>query len=207
MLITLLLERTTCSPHAKQQRAHHLSSFPGPWSPGFELQQEARPPVSEQGWGTVPASCSGTPQLIPVTRKGTLGLTNTQPLSTQANKAACPASKAGPGLEEGCGLQAFNKNIFRASLCVEVPLNLFNFCLYHPYHTALCRMSLPFPKAPFPPASSLKQLAFIERLPYGRLLLCQGQGCEHMLPLLQCMFQSMHQCSHSSAHIPVLMLQ
>lgn len=152
--------------------------------------------MSEQARGTLPASCSGAPQLISVTRKGTLGLPNTQPLSTQASKAACPVSKAGPGLEEGCGLQAFSKNIFRASLCVEVPPNLFNFCLYHPYHTALCRMSLPFPKAPFPkapfPASfSLKQLAFIGSLPYGRLLWCQGQGSEHMLPLLQCMLQSM----------------
>lgn len=163
--------------------------------------------MSDQGWGIVPASCSRAPQLIPVTRKGTLGFPNTQPLSTQASKAACPASKAGPGLEEGCGLQAFNKSIFRASLCVEVPPNLFNFSLYHPYHTALHRMSLPFRKAPFPPAFSLKQLAFIGTFPYGRLLWCQGQESEHMLPLLQSMPQSSRSSAHTPGHTRQLMLQ
>lgn len=54
-----------------KQRAHCLSSFPGPQGQAVGSNRKPGPPVSEQGWHY--ASCSGARKLTPVTRAGTLG--------------------------------------------------------------------------------------------------------------------------------------
>lgn len=142
-----------------------FSSLSWASGPSHGLRQEARGCLCQRGLGTVPAPCSGTPQLTlsPTPfphQRGNAGLPK-HPVTVPLGPARLLTrpTRQGQAGSRGQGPEASNKNISRTNLCRGIPPIPFNPCRYN----LLCGSSLPHPPSCLfprgPPSSRISLLS------------------------------------------------